>query len=246
MRGRVLLGLVAVAGCAWLAPSRPTTPGDLAVAPLHLPADARVMVFAPHPDDETLAVGGLLHGLVRQRRPVRVVFLTNGDGYRRALEEGLAIRQPTDDDYVVLGEMRQQEAQAAAHRLGLQGRDLRFLGFPDNGLEELWRAHWLRAHPYTSPYTKEDSPPYPDTVDPHVDYDGQDLLFVLSHVLEEFHPTVVIMPHPFDRHADHAHTSFFVTEALARFHERRPGARSPTVLTYLVHYPNWPATTGAH
>jgi LmbE family N-acetylglucosaminyl deacetylase len=33
---------------------------------LRVPARARVLVFAPHPDDETLAVGGLIHRLTRK------------------------------------------------------------------------------------------------------------------------------------------------------------------------------------
>ena len=48
---------------------------------LRVPARARVLVFAPHPDDETLAVGGLIHRLTKEGVPVRIVFITNGDGY---------------------------------------------------------------------------------------------------------------------------------------------------------------------
>jgi hypothetical protein len=40
----------------------------------------RLMVFAPHPDDETLAAGGLIQRVLARDGQVRVVFVTNGDG----------------------------------------------------------------------------------------------------------------------------------------------------------------------
>jgi LmbE family N-acetylglucosaminyl deacetylase len=198
------------------------------------------MIFAPHPDDETVGVGGLIARLTRRHVPVRIVLLTNGDAFTRAAKEGFDLKQPTDADFVALGQLRQREAVAAAHELGVERRDVRFLGFPDWGLAELWRAHWSRAHPYTSPFTREDSPPYSDAVDTDVDYDGQDLTSVLSHELRQFRPTVIVMPHPYDRHEDHVHTSYFVTEAVSVL-VARGALASPTILTYLVHFPSWPA-----
>src|SRR5437867_5078114 len=229
MRGFVLLGLLLPGACGVPAPHRPAPPPpEPSVSRFALSAHPRVMVFAPHPDDETIAVGGLLHHLVRQHVPVKVVFVTSGDGYRRALEEGLDVHQPTDADYLALGERREQEARAATRRLGLRRRDVSFLGFPDNGLEALWRAHWSRTRPYTSPFTKEDSPPYPDTVNPDVDYDGQDLLSVLSRLLQDWKPSVVIIPHPYDHHPDHVHTGYFVIEAVTSLRERGVLVPSPT------------------
>jgi len=215
-------------------PARPS--GAAAVSPLALPPAARVLVFSPHPDDETVAVGGLIHRVVRARLPLRVVFMTNGDGYLHAAQADFDVTHPTDDDYVALGELRQREALAALARLGVKRQQVRFLGFPDGGLADLWRTHWLASHPYTSPYTKENRPPEPDGVG----YDGQDLTSVVSRVLRDFRPTVVVMPHPYDVHLDHAHTSYFVTEALTDL-ETKGELRAPRVLTYLVHYPGWPA-----
>ena len=248
----VLAAVSAAAGLRWLAPaprpgaspappgSAPSAPPAAAVPPLALPAHPRVVVFAPHPDDETVGLGGLLFRLARAHVPLRVVFVTNGDGYRRALEQDFDVERPTDADYVALGELRQREALAALGHLGVARRDVRFLGFPDGGLAELWRAHWLRTHPYTSPYTKESSPPDAEGVG----YDGQDLTSVVSGILRDFGPTLVVMPHPYDTHLDHAHASYFVTEALSELEASGVLAPVPTVLTYLVHYPRWPALRG--
>jgi len=247
----VLAAVGAAAGLRWLAPAPRAgglpPPGSAAsarpaaaAAPLALPAHPRVVVFAPHPDDETVGLGGLLFRLARAHVPLRVVFVTNGDGYRRALEQDFDVERPTDADYVALGELRQREALAALGHLGVARRDVRFLGFPDGGLAELWRAHWLRTHPYTSPYTKESSPPDAEGVG----YDGQDLTSVVSGILRDFGPTLVVMPHPYDTHLDHAHASYFVTEALSELEASGVLAPVPTVLTYLVHYPRWPALRG--
>ncbi len=248
----LLAAVSTVAGLRWRASAprvgaSPEPPGSAeparpasSVAPLALPAHARVVVFAPHPDDETVGVGGLLFRLAQGHTPLRVVFVTNGDGYRRALEQDFAVERPTDADYVALGELRQREALAALAHLGVARRDVRFLGFPDGGLAELWRAHWLRTHPYTSPYTKESSPPDPEGVG----YDGQDLTSIVSGILRDFGPTVVVMPHPYDTHLDHAHTSYFVTEALSELEASGVLAPPPTFLTYLVHHPRWPALRG--
>jgi LmbE family N-acetylglucosaminyl deacetylase len=216
----------------------PRRPGGTTA--LVLPAHPRVIVFAPHPDDETLAVGGLLHRLARAGAALRVVFVTNGDGYVRAVQQDFGVKHPTDADYVAFGELRQREALAALAHLGVKRRAVRFLGFPDGGLADLWRMHWLPSHPYTSPYTKESTPPDGEGVG----YDGEDLTSVIRRVLREFRPTVVVMPHPYDTHLDHAHASYFVTEALTDLQTSRVLSRHVLVLTYLVHHPSWPATRG--
>src|SRR5512143_3590489 len=47
---------------------------------LQVPSHLRLMVFAPHPDDETLGAGGLIQRVLATGGKVRVVFVTNGDG----------------------------------------------------------------------------------------------------------------------------------------------------------------------
>jgi LmbE family N-acetylglucosaminyl deacetylase len=209
--------------------------------PLVLPSQPRVLVFAPHPDDETIALGGLLSRLARTRTPLRVVFVTSGDGYPEAVQEDMNVTRPTQDDYRRFGRRRQREATAALARLGVAARDTRFLGFPDGGIAELWKRHWLPAHPYVSPYTNDDGPPYADSVNPDLRYAGRNLTTVMMKMLREFQPTVVVMPHPYDTHADHQHTSFFVTEAMSELKAGGGLPRELRVLTYLVHYPTWPA-----
>jgi hypothetical protein len=53
---------------------------------LDLSTQSRAIVFAPHCDDETLGVGGVIKLLTDAGTPVRTVFFTNGDGFRIAAQ----------------------------------------------------------------------------------------------------------------------------------------------------------------
>ncbi len=41
----------------------------------------RLLVVAPHPDDETLGAGGLIQRVLENHGQVRVVLITAGDGF---------------------------------------------------------------------------------------------------------------------------------------------------------------------
>jgi LmbE family N-acetylglucosaminyl deacetylase len=81
------------------------------------------IVFAPHEDDETLACGGSIIRKKQVDAEVKIVFLTDG----RASHAHIM-------DWQKLSAMRQQEAIDAAGVLGVDQKDVTFLGFPDNDL----------------------------------------------------------------------------------------------------------------
>jgi N-acetyl-1-D-myo-inositol-2-amino-2-deoxy-alpha-D-glucopyranoside deacetylase len=231
--------VVALVVATWCAAARASIDASQPVEPLRLSAGARVVVFAPHPDDETIAGGGLLHRMVVAHATVQVVFVTNGDGYPDAVRQSLH-RPPRRTDYLAYGRLRQHEALAADKRLGIPRSDVDFLGFPDGGIDALWAAHWTRGRPYTSPYTATDMPPYGGVVDPELEYDGQDLIGAILRILETVRPTIVILPHPDDVHPDHAATARFVVEAVDRLQHRHVLPHDVEMLAYLVHDPAWP------
>jgi LmbE family N-acetylglucosaminyl deacetylase len=76
----------------------------------HPPSAQRVLVLAPHPDDETLGCGGVLSYYASAGSTVNIVFISDGD------------RSESID-------VRRKEAQEAAKVLGIS--DLTFLGLPD-------------------------------------------------------------------------------------------------------------------
>lgn len=82
------------------------------------------VVLAPHPDDETLACGGLLASLARAGVPATVVVVTDGCQSHPNSE---AFPAPT------LRTVREIEAQRAVRLLG-HGSRIEFLRFPDCGL----------------------------------------------------------------------------------------------------------------
>jgi LmbE family N-acetylglucosaminyl deacetylase len=83
------------------------------------------VVFAPHPDDETLGCGGTILRKKRAGAAVRIVFVTDGARSHPAL-------MPPEEMRVT----RAAEARAAAAALGVPERDVVLLGLPDGKLSE--------------------------------------------------------------------------------------------------------------
>ena len=65
----VFLGLLSVIASA----------DQLKIGTVELSATDRVLVFAPHPDDEVLGAGGVIQQAVAMHLPIKIVFFTYGD-----------------------------------------------------------------------------------------------------------------------------------------------------------------------
>jgi LmbE family N-acetylglucosaminyl deacetylase len=209
---------------------------EVPAAPDFSPTD-RILVLAPHPDDEALCCGGVLQRAVARGIPVAVVFLTYGD-----LNEGsfLTYRlHPVVAPSAVraMGELRRQEALAADRLLGIPGTGLTFLGYPDGGTLDLWTSHWGAAClPGHGRLTRSRAVPYPTAFRPGASYRGDEVLADLTEVLLRFRPTQVFVSHPADRHPDHAALYLFTQVALWDL----AGKVSAELHPYLVHFPDWP------
>ncbi|OIR07341.1 1D-myo-inositol 2-acetamido-2-deoxy-alpha-D-glucopyranoside deacetylase [mine drainage metagenome] len=88
----------------------------------------RVLVVAPHPDDESLGCGGTIARLTGQSGTVQIAMVTDG----RASHPGHPLHDPDQ-----IAAMRRGEAELAALRLGVPAGELRFLGYEDGRLGEL-------------------------------------------------------------------------------------------------------------
>ena len=100
-------------------------------------AQSRVMVIAPHPDDESLACSVVVQRAVRAGARVRVIYATAGDNNpwpQRAIERKWRL---TELDRARWGQRRRQETLAALEALGVSGSNVYFLGLPDQGLTNL-------------------------------------------------------------------------------------------------------------
>src|SRR5205823_12029027 len=68
-----------------------------------------------------------------------------------------------------------------------------------------------------------------------------DLASLVARELRSSRPNVVVIPHPYDVHLDHAHTSYFVIDALDALQAAHVLPERLLVLTYLVHHHTWPS-----
>lgn len=94
-----------------------------------LPGPAvRVVVIAPHPDDETLGCGGWLASCCANRVEVHVVVLTDGS----ASHPGHPVLTPN-----LLARQRRSECLEACRELGLPEDRVEFWGLPDGQLDRL-------------------------------------------------------------------------------------------------------------
>jgi LmbE family N-acetylglucosaminyl deacetylase len=201
---------------------------------LRLQPNERILIIAPHPDDEVLACGGLIQQTLALGDSVRVVYVTSGDGAWPSVTVITGCLFPRRADYIELGRAREEEARSGAEVLGLAPAALCFLGYPDDGLAKLWQEHWLT--PYASPHTGATQSPY-DSTDRQ--YRGADVLADLLDVIGSFRPDRVFVPHPADAHPDHWSTALFVETAREVWH-RSQTAPFPSVYRYLVHHPPYP------
>ena len=144
----------------------------------------RLLVFAPHPDDESLGCGGLIHRASKAGATVNIVFVTGGDANpwpqrmkerRWRLNEGARLRWSA---------VRSAEAKAALLALGAGAARTEFLQWPDQGLTSR-----LFDKPIAS-------------------------VGRLRHILVEVQPTLVAMPSVNDSHPDHSALALMLLAAL--------------------------------
>ncbi len=99
-----------------------------------LSAATRLLVVAPHPDDETIATGGLIQQVLAAGGAVRIVLLTHGDNNpwpQRWLERRWRIDAEARQRW---GARRYAEMLKALGRLGLGHDALQSIGWPDMGV----------------------------------------------------------------------------------------------------------------
>ena len=99
---------------------------DLEALPVYGPEALQdfgpTLVVAPHPDDESLACGGLISLLQRAGISVCVTIVSDGSGSHTRSRA-----YPPD----ALRDLREREATAAVAELGIAATDISFMRFPD-------------------------------------------------------------------------------------------------------------------
>jgi LmbE family N-acetylglucosaminyl deacetylase len=153
---------------------------------LTLSPQDRVLVFAPHPDDEVLGCGGLIQQAAAAGAQVRVVFVTDGDNNpwpQRYVERRWSIDKGCRQRW---GARRRVEAVRSVKTLGLRADAAVFFGLPDQGLTGLWQQKEANA------------------------------LALHGAELETFRPTLLVVPAHDDNHPDHGASFKLIQEAVKR------------------------------
>ncbi len=141
--------------------------------PEQLSPSDRVLILAPHPDDESLATGGLILQALARGAKVHIIFATNGDNNpwpQRWVERRWRIGP---DEQQRWGAQRQQEARRAVAYLGLPEGAASFLNLPDQGTPRLLHRR------------------------------DEATLQRMTAEIAAFRPTLCAIPSPYDLHRDH-------------------------------------------
>lgn len=147
-------------------------------------AGDRLLVVAPHPDDESLACGGLIQRAVAAGADVCVVIATRGDA--NPWPQRLSERRWRLDHAAVArwGFQRAGEARAALAILGVADERIRFLEWADQGLTT------------------------------RLLHQGEASIAQLRDCIALHRPTLVVMPDIRDSHPDHSAIAILVEAAL--------------------------------
>lgn len=133
----------------------------------------RVLILAPHPDDEVIGCAGVIQQALKAGAKVKIIYLTNGDHNELAFivyEKRITIRQ---GEFVHMGQVRQKEAIKAMKFLGLSENDLVFLGYLDFGTFTIFSQYWQSKKPFRDLLTRISSVPYKDNPSYGAPYRGK-------------------------------------------------------------------------
>ena len=203
-------------------------------------ASDRILIFAPHPDDESIATGGVIQKAVAMGLPLRVVWLTYGDNAETAFMVYRKRPLVKGKEAQAMGLVRHDEGVAAAGVLGLRPDQLTFLGYPDFRTLVIWNEHWGDCEPCESMFTRTKVVPYANALRPGTPYRADEILNDVEQALREFKPTKVFVSHPGDHNPDHLSLYLFTRVALWNLSSEI----QPKLFPFLVHHPEWPAPGG--
>ncbi|PJC48591.1 MAG: hypothetical protein CO035_02710 [Candidatus Omnitrophica bacterium CG_4_9_14_0_2_um_filter_42_8] len=203
----------------------------------------RVLIFAPHPDDEAIGVCGAIQKALKQNAKVRVVCYTNGDNNAPAFivyEKRITFKK---GEFLHMGQVRRKETMRAMVSLGVKPEDIIFLGYPDFGTMEIFTKYWGAVVPYKSLFARVSKVSYPEALSMNAPYVGDSILKDIKKIILDFKPTKIFVSHPADVNRDHRALYLFLQVALW---DLEGNIESPEIFPYIVHIVRWPIPRGYH
>lgn len=188
----------------------------------------KILIFAPHQDDEVLMCAGIItHALVNGGN-VNIVIVTNGD--KKGRKTGLK---------------RIKETIKAIKILGLSTENIVFLGYGSTEkdinssfMNQLYHASLetvIASHVGTQTYSIPEFPEYHyQKFGQHASYTNSNLRQDLELVIKEFRPDHIFTASLYDTHPDHFRLYQFIIEAILTAKRTDP-LFSPLLHEYLIH-----------
>ncbi|MFX1250543.1 MAG: PIG-L deacetylase family protein [Promethearchaeota archaeon] len=201
-----------------------------------LKTDDRVLILAPHPDDEVLGCAGVILQAIKKGLPLKVVFFTYGDSNEWSFLRYSKRPIITPKQVRGMGLVRYKEALEAVKILGLSSNQLIFLGYPDFGTLNIWYLRWRNQLPLLSTLTKVREVPYKNAFRPEALYKGEEILKDLKTIISDFRPTKIFLSHRNDLNTDHQALYLFTRIVLWDLKPKIKPQRYP----YLIHFDKWP------
>jgi LmbE family N-acetylglucosaminyl deacetylase len=179
---------------------------------------AKILVVAPHPDDDIITAAGIIYQAVNSGEPIRIIYVTNGD--------------KSGSGGPIIGYERQLEAvNAQVGHLGMIEDDLIFLGYPDGYLKELFDDYTEEDDSFTTPFGQ--STTYGNRglgrTDYHsyrfgspAQYNKYNILLDLQDIISNFKPDHIFTVSEFDHHSDHSTTYELLKLAIFLVFENHP------------------------
>lgn len=177
-----------------------------------LSGKGKIIIVVPHPDDEILGFGGIIYNAVKTGNNIKVVIVTNGDGYFDAAyfwkngcpkgETDCAGSELTKEDTENFGKARMAESKNALSILGLKEQYLYFLGYPDGKLKEMFDSPTKVVQGNTNRILT--------LTNPGKKFTGNNLKGDLKSILRDNPDSTIFTIHPQDHHNDHSSLSNFI------------------------------------
>lgn len=239
----IILYIILTVGCVYAAAATPPLQLGAISAIEPIKKSDRVLILAPHPDDEAIGCAGIIQEAVSKGAELKIVYLTNGDHNQLAFiiyEKRLTLRR---SEFIHMGEVRRKEAIKAMKLLGVDEKNLIFLGYPDFGTLTIFRDFWNTPQTFKSMLTRISRVPYKENLSFGAPYKGESILADLKKTLKEYKPNKIFVSHPADANVDHKAFYLFLQVALRDLEKEIPKAQ---VYPYLIHCIGWPLPRHYH
>ncbi|MDD4980211.1 MAG: PIG-L family deacetylase [Candidatus Omnitrophica bacterium] len=239
----ILVYIVLTIGYAYACATIPQPPPLTLNSIKPIEKNDRILILAPHPDDEAIGCAGIIQEAVDKGADIRIAYLTNGDHNQVAFivyEKRLTFRK---GEFIHMGDVRRKEAAKAMKLLGVDEKKLIFLGYPDFGTLTIFKDFWQSARPYKSMLTRISQVPSKENFSFGAPYKGENILADIKKILRDYKPNKIFVSHPADTNVDHKALYLFLRIALCDLGAEIP---RPEIYPYLVHCLGWPLPRHYH